>query len=537
MTETITGTDRSAGTSFTELLDGDSHPVTQLLRDESRVGVTDGNTRIPAHMYFAPEVHALEVERLWSTQWQLACLEDEVPNAGDYHVYDIADLSFLIVRTEAGELKAYKNSCLHRGRKLRTEPGAGARNLRCPFHGWAWNLDGSLKEIPCEWDFPSLDTAECNLPEVQVDTWHGIVFINPDPGAAPLADHLAGLEQHFEKFPFEKRYKAVHVRKIMACNWKACQEAFMESYHVVATHPTLMSNLGDANTRYDTYGTYSRAISPHGVESPHLIGMQHWERLEDGKQFAKYRHPLNGHVYERIELGRVRVTDLDGHESIFDDEGRHLEGSQLQADPHLCKWIGGPSAEAWTELPLMDPDPPADVDTEPKLRAWVAAQRREMVRTQAPAVPVDEMSDAEMIDSIYYSVFPNWSPWGVVNPLMYRFRPHGNNPDECIFEVMMFPPAPDPDDKPAPAEVTELGVDDDWTLATEMGPTAKIFQQDSLNLPHVQTGLKASGTREVILANYNETKLRHFWEHYYEWMGLGETQVSVTPRGLANADG
>jgi phenylpropionate dioxygenase-like ring-hydroxylating dioxygenase large terminal subunit len=529
MTETITGTDRSAGVSFTELLDGDSHPVSDVLRAESRVGLREGNTRIPAHMYTAREVHDLEVEKLWSRVWQLACNEADIPEVGDYHVYDIADLSFLIVRTSPDEIKAYRNSCLHRGRLLRETHGRGARNLRCPFHGWAWNLDGSLKEIPCQWDFPSVDPDRCSLPEALVDTWHGFVFINPDRDAGPLAEHLGDLDEHFSAWPFEKRFKAVHVRKIMRVNWKACQEAFMESYHVVATHPTLMQTLGDANTRYDTYENYSRAISPHGVESPHLEGMRHWEPLDDGRQFARYRHPMNGHVYERIELGRVRVTDLDGRESIFDDHGTWIDGPARQADPHLCRWIGGELGPGWEELPLTDPMPPPGVETTSELRAWIAEQRREAARRQTPAVPVDEMSDAEMIDSMYYSVFPNWSPWGVFNVLMYRFRPHGNDPDECIFEIMMYPPAPDPDDMPAPATVTHLGPDDDWTLAPELGPTAKIFQQDSLNLPHVQRGLKASETREVIFANYNETKIRHFWEHYYRWLEIGDTKVSLTP--------
>ncbi len=171
------------------------------------------------------------------------------------------------------------------------------------------------------------------------------MFVNPDRTAAPLADHLVGLDEHFAAYPFERRVKVVHVEKIMRVNWKACQEAFMESYHVVATHPTLMDYLGDANTRYDTYTNFSRAISPQGIESPHLAGMTHYERLDDGKQYARYRHPMNGHIYERVELGRVRVIDLDGNESLFDDDGRHLEGPITQGDPHLCKWIGGPTPE------------------------------------------------------------------------------------------------------------------------------------------------------------------------------------------------
>jgi phenylpropionate dioxygenase-like ring-hydroxylating dioxygenase large terminal subunit len=528
MTETITGTDRSAGVSFSELLDGDSHPVSDILRMESREGVREGNTRIPAHMYTSPEVHALEVEKLWSRVWQFACIEADIPDVGDYHVYDIADMSFLIVRTAPAQIKAYRNSCLHRGRLLRETHGKGAKNIRCAFHGWAWNLDGSLKEIPCEWDFPSVERDQCSLPEALVDTWHGFVFINPDRNAGSLAEHLGDLENHFTHWPFEKRFKAIHVEKIMRVNWKACQEAFMESYHVVATHPTLMETLGDANTRYDTYGTYSRAISPHGVESPHLDGMQHWEPLDDGRQFVRYRHPMNGHIYERVEFGTVKVVDLDGIESVFDEDGNWISGPLTQADPHLCKWIGGELGTGWEDVPL-GPPPPGDLDAA-EARAFIADQRRAMAREQTPDVPVDEMSDAEMIDSIYYSVFPNWSPWGVFSVLMYRFRPHGNNPDECIFEIMMFPPAPDPDDMPPPAGITKLGPDDDWTLAPELGPTAKIFQQDSRNLPHVQRGLKASETGEVVFANYNETKIRHFWEHLYHWLEIGETKVDLTPR-------
>ncbi len=164
MTETITGTNRSAGISLSELLDADSHPVSDLLRNESRVGVREGNTRIPAWYYTSPEFHALEVEKLWSRVWQLACLVEEIPNVGDYHVYEIADMSFLIVRTADG-IKAFRNACLHRGRRLRETNGEGAKNIRCAFHGWSWNLDGSLKEIPCEWDFPSVTEPTTRCPK------------------------------------------------------------------------------------------------------------------------------------------------------------------------------------------------------------------------------------------------------------------------------------------------------------------------------------------------------------------------------------
>jgi phenylpropionate dioxygenase-like ring-hydroxylating dioxygenase large terminal subunit len=528
MTETITGTNRSAGVSLGELQDLDTHPVSDALRAESPMG--GGNTRVPAHVYSSKAWHDLEVEKLWSKVWQLACLEEEIPEVGDYHVYEIATLSFLIVRTGPDEFKAYRNACLHRGRKLRECSGRGAINLRCPFHGWAWNLDGSLKEIPCQWDFPDVEPANYGLAEALVDTWQGFIFINPDRDAGTLADFLGDIDDHFTHLPFDKRYKSVHVRKIMPMNWKVCQEAFMEAYHTVATHPTLMENLGDANSRYDIFGNFSRAISPHGVESPHLANMTRYERLDDGLQFARWRHPLNGHIYERVEENRVRVTNTDGHESFFDMHGNHIEGSQLQADPHLCIWVGGMHPEAFDDVPLMMPD---QNDQTPEqianMRAQIAEERRQLLRDQwGDLIDVDNVSDGEFIDAIFYSVFPNWSPWGCFHQIFYRFRPNGDDPETSIFEVMFFPPAPDPDNRPEITQIHDLGIDDDWSLAPELGPLFKVFQQDSLNLPHVQTGLKAQERQEVIFASHNESKIRHFYEGLFRWLEVDETSVHIT---------
>ncbi len=531
MTETLTGTDRSAGISLAELLAEDSHPVTDVFLREGPIET--GNTRVPAGLYYSKAWHDLEVVRLWSRVWQLACLEEEIPEVGDYHVYEVAHLSFLVVRTASGEIKAYRNACLHRGRKLRVNEGRGAKHLRCAFHGWAWNLDGSLKEIPCQWDFPDLDLSTCGLPEAKVGTWQGFVFINPDRDAAPLDDFLAGLDEHFTHLPFTKRVKIAHIERKMRVNWKACQEAFMEAYHTVATHPTLMPNLGDANTRYDVFGTFSRAVSPHGVESPHLANMTHYEQPEDGLQFARWRHPLSGFLYERLEFDRVQITDLDGLVSLFDQDGNWIDGRLTQADPHLCKWIGGSMLDGMDQIPQMLPHPPASMDTPALRRAWIAEQRREGVRRlHGDLIDVDAVSDAEMIDAIYYSVFPNWSPWGCFNELFYRFRPNGDDPDSCLFEIMRFVPAPDPANRPRPAKVTRLDFDDEWTMAPELGPVLKVFQQDSLNLPHVQTGLKAQEQQEVVFASYNETKLRHFYANLFRFMGVDDPFTA-----LAEAEG
>ena len=321
----------------------------------------------------------------------------------------MANLSFLIVRTDVDEIKCYRNACLHRARRLRDTHGKGAKNLRCLFHGWNWNLDGSLKEIPCQWDFPSVDMAEYHLPETAVGVWQGFVFINPDRDAEPLEDFLEGLADHFTGLPFDRKYKAAHVAKVLRCNWKVCQEAFMEAYHVIATHPTLMLDLGDANSRYDVYKNFSRAISPHGVESPHLANMVRHDRITDAKMFTRYQHPITGFIYERVEDGEVKVTDLDGHESTFTDDSEWIDGPITQADPHLCKWVGGEMGPGTEDALLPIPSIPDGVS----IRAYAAEQRRSQIRqTYGDLIDVDAASDAELIDAIFYSVFPNWSPWG-----------------------------------------------------------------------------------------------------------------------------
>jgi phenylpropionate dioxygenase-like ring-hydroxylating dioxygenase large terminal subunit len=259
---------RSAGVLYQELLQTDARPVPEVLRLESPIA--PGVTRVPVERYISKAFHDLEVEKVWKRVWQMACREEDIPEVGDYTVYDIADLSFLVVRISDDEIKAFYNACLHRGRQLREFDGKRASEFRCPFHGWAWEIDGTLKEVVCAWDFPEVTPETHHLPEVKVGTWGGFVFINPDPDAEPLEDFLGDLPKHFERWALEKRFKQAHVAKILRCNWKVAQEAFMEAYHVVATHPQILQNLGDSNSQYDVFGNFSRAITPGATPSPHL---------------------------------------------------------------------------------------------------------------------------------------------------------------------------------------------------------------------------------------------------------------------------
>jgi len=510
--ETVTGTSRSKGLSYQEVLKTDSKNVPASFKKQS---ATDhAPLSLGVERYFTREFHDLEVEKLWSRVWQLACHEDDIPEVGDALNYDIASLSFVIIRTGEDEFSAYPNACRHRGRQLVDCRKKGLGVLRCPFHGWSWDLDGKLKEVPCQWDFPSVSEESHSLVKVKTGRWGGFVFINPDPDAQPLEEFLGNIDEHWTTLPFERRYKAAHVAKKLPCNWKVAQEAFMESYHVIATHPTLLLEMGDANSQYDSFGVLSRAISPQGIASPHIDTDLAGEPYDDTTPFTAYRHPVTGDFYERLEEDRIRLTKKDGRTGIFNANAEPLEGELVNADMHICNWFGGrltPEMEAdkhvFGALPMAE------------ARASRAAARRDLLRPLM-GDEIDTVCDAEMVDSIYYSIFPNISPWGCYSPIFYRFRPDGDNPEQCIHEIMFMMPVPEGQDRPEPAPIHWLDLDADYMEAPELGRLAKVFNQDQLNLRAVQKGLHNISGGEVTLAEYQETKIRHFHANLNDWLGL-----------------
>ncbi len=440
-------TTRPTTVTFQDLLDADTHPVPPVLRWQARIG--SGPTFVPVERYTSSEFHRLEVERVWRRVWQMACRIDDIAEVGDHLNYDIAGISILIVRSAPDEFKAFHNVCLHRGRLLKETAGRDSE-LRCAFHGFAWELNGSLKHVPCRADFPQVTDDWC-LPQVQVGLWGGFIFITMDPDAGPLEEHLGALSEHFAQWPLEQRYKQAHVAKVLRCNWKVAQEAFMEAYHVVATHPQLLPGIGDANSQYDVFGNFSRAITPNGTPSPHL----HWE-----------------------------PTQQDMLDAMLD---RNID------DPITIRVPDGKTA-----------------------REVVGNLRRESMRPVLGELATDALSDAEMCDNFYYTVFPNFHPWGAYNRIVYRFRPFGNHHDMSIMECMFL--SPFAGEKPPSAAIRYLGPDDDWAEAPELGLLARVFNQDVFNLAKVQAGLESGSLERVTFANYQETKLRHFHELLERWV-------------------
>ncbi|MFL0671582.1 MAG: aromatic ring-hydroxylating dioxygenase subunit alpha [Erythrobacter sp.] len=265
------GEARCPGPSMQDILDADGDNPPAAMREQAYTFL--GNKDLPFARYNDPAFHDLEMERLWPNVWQWACREEHIPGVGDRYVYDVGHHSVLVVRGADMAIRAFINSCPHRGMKFASEGSRGVRrsNIRCPFHGMSWNLDGTLREVPCRWDFPHIEDATFGLDEVACEVWGGFVFIHMGENPPPLAEQLEVMPEHFKLWPMDDRYVAMHTEKVLPANWKMAMEAFLEAWHVLETHSQAVYTAADANAQYDVFGRHvSRFIHAIGVPSPHL---------------------------------------------------------------------------------------------------------------------------------------------------------------------------------------------------------------------------------------------------------------------------
>ncbi len=429
------GAARCPGLSYQDILDGDDDAVPPAMRLQQFEYL--GSADIGFERYLSEETAQAEIDRMWNRTWQWACREEHIPGPGDRYVYDLGPYSILVVRGTDMELRAFVNSCPHRGMQFAAQGSTGVHRatIRCPFHGMSFNLDGSLHEIPCRWDFPHLNEDNFRLTEIQCATWGGFIFINMADDAAPLQDYLEVIPDHFKLWPMDDRYVALHTEKVLPANWKMAMEAFLEAFHVLETHSQAVLTAADANAQYDIFGpNVSRFMHAIGKPSPHL------------------KAPVS--------------------------EGQIL--ARLGRDPQDLP--EGMTARAYHAQ---------------RLRAELSAQF---------GVDFSGKSNAEMLDSIEYFLFPNAFFFPGINiRLCYRFRPI--DVDHCLHEILVLQPLPPGKPRPAPAKPIRLGIDDSYTTVPGFA-LASILDQDTENLKMQRSGARASRKGAQSLGNYQEARIR-----------------------------
>ncbi len=443
------GQARCPAESTQEIIARDARPAPAWAASESYEYL--GSQDITKDRYTEASFAHAEFEKLWTRTWQVACREDQIAEVGDYQVYDIGPYSFVVVRSDDDEIKAHFNACLHRGTKLKPSASEGfALNIKCPFHGWTWNLDGSLKEVPEKWDFSHFTSGKTCLPEAKVARLGGFVWINMDPDSPSLEDYL-GEEAlaHLKAWKLEDRYIYLHVQKSYPANWKLTMEAFMEAYHVGDTHPQVAPANGDVNSQYDIYGDHvDRFISTLGVVSPKLAG---------------------------------KYSEQDIIENFTMGDSSAMGGGKPQ---------------------LKEGE---------RARQVMADMFRGMFE-KATNTDLSAFSDTELLDTYSYTFFPNLFLFpGISLPMIYRFRPDARDHRRTIYEVMFMRPKPLTGPVPENASVEVLADHQSFAEAKGMDPGfGHILDQDTDNLYAQQEGLEASAKPGITLGDYQEIRVRHF---------------------------
>ncbi len=212
---------------------------------------------LPGSYYLSPEIFAQEKERIFFREWFCVGREEQVPNPGDYLVVDVAGESVLVVRTKAGELRAFYNVCRHRGCRLALEdspkpqdgdgPGCSGsfhNMIRCPYHSWSYNFEGELRGTPFLRESDRFHKADFSLYPAGVDTWGGFLYLNLSPKEAAaegrtLLSQLGKVTEEFKRYPLSSLRVGKRLVYEVEANWKVVMENYNECYHCGGVHPEL----------------------------------------------------------------------------------------------------------------------------------------------------------------------------------------------------------------------------------------------------------------------------------------------------------
>ncbi len=198
--------------------------------------------RIPKERYYDPGFFQQEVDLLWSRTWQMACRLEEIPQPDDFTEYQILDQSIIVVRTEDGGARALQNACRHRGVRVVEGSGTCENGFVCPFHGWCYAADGTNTFVSKARSFSehNLQPGDINLTPVRCEVWGGCAWINLDDSAPPLRECIEPFATTLDAWKMESFRAEWWYSFRLPVNWKLAEEAFLEQYHVIETHPQLV---------------------------------------------------------------------------------------------------------------------------------------------------------------------------------------------------------------------------------------------------------------------------------------------------------
>ena len=228
-------------------------------------GLAHGLT-LPASWYTDAAIFEAEKQRIFRKLWQYVGHAGQVREPGDFFTVTLGDIPVIVVRDNAGRLRAFANVCRHRGSEVVLECSGNRQTMQCHYHGWTYNLDGTLRAAPRSGEQSSFDKSALSLISFAIDTWGPFIFVSPEPLSPPLASYLGELPSFFARAGVDVS-KVRMVRRDeyqLASNWKIIIENFNECYHCPIAHPKFSSVIDTDSYNVDTsnefFSTYSAPL-------------------------------------------------------------------------------------------------------------------------------------------------------------------------------------------------------------------------------------------------------------------------------------
>lgn len=236
-----------------------------------------------------PSHYELERQAIFRKSWLNVGRIERLSKAGTYFTKElpVVDASLILVKGKDGEIRAFHNVCRHRGNKLvwKDFPGdeteGTCRQFTCKYHAWRYGLDGELTFVQQQEEFFDLDTSKYGLKSVRCEVWEGFIFVNLDPGAAPLTDYLGPLAKGLEGYPFHEMTEVYSYRAEVKSNWKLFIDAFAEFYHAPVLHQKQamkaeadkLMGYGFEALHYEIQGQHSMVSTWGGMSPPKDLNM------------------------------------------------------------------------------------------------------------------------------------------------------------------------------------------------------------------------------------------------------------------------
>ena len=274
---------------------------------------------IPAAWYTDPRVAHLELQSVFSRNWQAVGRLAQLEKPGDYLTASVANEPIVVVRGRDGKLRAFYNVCRHHAMTVMNEPCGHAEHMRCPYHGWTYNLEGELRGMTEFEGVKNFERADNGLVPVRVEPWENFVFVNLDPNATSLHDLLGSLVKLVKPLGFGQLKFVERRSYIQNCNWKVYVDNFLDGgYHVPHMHKGLNSVLDYTNYTIENVDRCCVQSSPVSVDAKSEASAAATRKGDRAYYFWQYPNFMLNWYEGYLDTNLVLPLGVDRCEVIFD---------------------------------------------------------------------------------------------------------------------------------------------------------------------------------------------------------------------------